>query len=60
MTICSAHDGEVCYESQYCPACGILEQLENAEYKIAKLEDEISDIRSEIAKLNGVLSHLKI
>lgn len=44
MTICSAHDSEVCYESRDCPACAIADELKAANDEIAKLEQEIKSL----------------
>lgn len=51
MTICTEHDSEVCYESRYCPACAIRDQLLKSEDKITDLETEISSLKSEIKNL---------
>jgi transcription initiation factor IIE alpha subunit len=44
MTICNAHDQEVCYESPQCPACEIQIELDEANEEIAKLEKEVEEL----------------
>ena len=44
MTICNAHNAEVCYESHECPACEIQKELDIANEEIAKLEKQVEEL----------------
>jgi hypothetical protein len=45
MDLCSRNHEEVCYEDRTCPACAVIEAMNNA---IADLENEIEILKSEV------------
>ena len=47
MTICNDHDGEVCYECRYCPACQIQAELTKAQEKIEELKQQVEELNKE-------------
>jgi hypothetical protein len=44
MELCSNRHDEVCFEGKYCPACGIAEELKEANDEIAKLQQQIESL----------------
>jgi len=45
MELCSNGHGEVCYETDECPACEIINNLEE---EVAGLEDDIANLQNEL------------
>lgn len=44
MELCSEGHKEVCYETRFCPACALVEEIKDLKAKIEDLEDEIKDM----------------
>jgi polyhydroxyalkanoate synthesis regulator phasin len=46
MNICTEHKSEVVYETRYCPACEIQEELDAAKEKITELENKVEELEN--------------
>ncbi len=55
MNLCSDGHDEVCYETRYCPACEIKDdlniQIEKLESQIGDLEVNLLDVQEELKKI---------
>lgn len=64
MELCGTNHDEVCHSSNFCPACFVIEDLEDKitelEDTIKELEDTTKDSESKIIKLEETINMLLI
>ena len=53
MKLCDDNNEEICFDYGDCPLCDALEELDEAQYEIQELKDQIDDLEREIGNLNG-------
>jgi len=59
MQLCSAGHDEICYEGRDCPLCTSIQEIDDQQIQITKLEDEKSQMEDRIISLEDQLAEEK-
>lgn len=64
MTVCSSGHEEIVYDGRWCPACHLIEKMDEAERRheiaINAIEDQLGDKDAEIRELSASLNEAEL